>query len=65
MRYVIVQMAAHLRMAALTIERTAAFMPALSPPDVRTAIFIVGLVRTLSEIKRCGIGAQRVDSSRV
>jgi hypothetical protein len=57
----VVRIAAHLRMAALTTERTAAFMPALSPPDVRTAIFIVRLVRTLSEIKRCEIGAQRVD----
>lgn len=28
-------------MAALTTERTTAFMPALSPPEVRTAIFIV------------------------
>jgi len=30
----------HLRIPVLTTERTTAFMPALSPPDVRTAIFI-------------------------
>jgi hypothetical protein len=30
-------------MPPLTTARTAAFMPALSPPDVRTAIFILGL----------------------
>lgn len=30
----------YLRIPAFTIERTAAFMPALSPPDVNTAIFI-------------------------
>lgn len=29
-------------MAALTTERVTAFMPALSPPEVRTAIFILG-----------------------
>ena len=29
-------------MAILTTERVAAFMPALSPPEVRTAIFILG-----------------------
>ena len=30
----------HLRMPALTTARTTAFIPALSPPDVRTASFI-------------------------
>jgi hypothetical protein len=30
----------YLRIPVLTTERTTAFMPALSPPDVRTAIFI-------------------------
>jgi len=30
----------HLAMAIFTTERTTAFMPALSPPDVSTAIFI-------------------------
>ena len=29
-------------MAVLTTERVTAFMPALSPPEVRTAIFILG-----------------------
>ena len=33
--------ATHLRMPALTTARTTAFMPALSPPEVRTASFIV------------------------
>lgn len=32
----------HLRMAAFTTARTTAFMPALSPPDVNTASFILG-----------------------
>ena len=32
----------HLAMAVLTTERVTAFMPALSPPEVRTAIFILG-----------------------
>lgn len=31
-------------MPALTTARTTAFMPALSPPEVRTAIFIVEFV---------------------
>lgn len=31
-----------LRMPILTTERTTAFIPALSPPDVRTAIFMDG-----------------------
>lgn len=31
----------YLMMPALTMARTAAFMPALSPPDVRIAIFIL------------------------
>lgn len=33
--------ATYLRMPALTTARTTAFMPALSPPDVRTASFIL------------------------
>ena len=32
----------YLRIPNLTTERTRAFMPALSPPEVRIAIFIVG-----------------------
>lgn len=35
-------MESHLAMAVLTTERVTAFMPALSPPEVRTAIFILG-----------------------
>jgi hypothetical protein len=31
----------HLRMPILTMARTTAFMPALSPPEVRTASFIL------------------------
>jgi hypothetical protein len=31
----------YLRIAALTTVRTTAFMPALSPPEVKIAIFIV------------------------
>lgn len=31
-------------MPALTTARTTAFMPALSPPEVRTAIFILRFV---------------------
>jgi hypothetical protein len=34
----------YLRIPALTTARTTAFMPALSPPEVRTAIFIVRFV---------------------
>lgn len=33
-------------MPALTTARTTAFMPALSPPEVRTAIFIVSVFRS-------------------
>ena len=31
----------YLRMAVFTTARTTAFMPALSPPEVKTAIFIL------------------------
>ena len=36
-------------MPALTTARTTAFMPALSPPEVRTAIFIAKFVFLMSE----------------
>jgi hypothetical protein len=36
-----VRIGTHLKMPILTIARTTAFMPALSPPEVRTASFIL------------------------
>ena len=41
-----------LRMPILTTARTTAFMPALSPPDVRTAILILAEAMSWSETRR-------------
>jgi hypothetical protein len=45
----------HLKMPILTIARTTAFIPALSPPEVRTASFILPVDRAITGAYETGI----------
>jgi hypothetical protein len=42
-------------MPILTIARTTAFIPALSPPEVRTASFILPVGKVIADVDGVGV----------